>query len=224
MHNMKPSQIPGIFIEREKFFTVNPKDCEGISVYGEQLKTIDGIEYRSWNPYRSKLASALLKGLRDITLTHQSYVLYLGAATGTTVSHFSDILTDGMIFAIEHSPVAIKVLIQLAKQRKNIVPIFADANHPEIYETLISKVDMVYQDISQRNQAEIFIRNMKQYLKPTGQGIIMIKARSIDVSLPPIKAYELVKKQISEQKYVVSQSIILSPYEKDHACIIANPK
>ncbi len=220
---MKPSQIAGIFIERGKFFTVNPKGCEKISVYGEQLKTIDGIEYRSWNPYRSKLASALLKGLKDISLTPHSNVLYLGAATGTTVSHFSDILANGMIFAVEHSPVAVKVLLQLVKQRKNIVPILADANHPEIYETIISKVDMVYQDISQRNQAEIFIRNMNQYLKPTGQGIIMIKARSIDVALPPIKAYELVKKQISQQEYTISQSLILSPYEKDHACVIVNP-
>jgi fibrillarin-like pre-rRNA processing protein len=221
---MKPSHIPGIFMEKERFFTVNPKNCESVSVYGEQLRTIDEKEYRSWNPYRSKLASALLKGLKDISLTSQSRVLYLGAATGTTVSHFSDILTEGTIFAVEHSPIAAKVLIQLAKQRKNIIPIFADANHPEIYATILPKVDMVYQDISQRNQAEIFIRNMKQYMKPTGQGIIMVKARSIDVSLPPPKAYELVKKQISEQKFIVTQSIILSPYEKDHACLIVTPK
>jgi fibrillarin-like pre-rRNA processing protein len=221
---MKPSEISGIFIEKERLFTVNPKNCKGISVYGEQLKIIDGVEYRSWNPYRSKLASALLKGLKDISLIPQSSVLYLGAATGTTVSHFSDILTYGLIYAVEHSPFAAKLLIQLAKQRKNIVPIFADANHPENYAAIISKVDMIYQDISQRNQAEIFMRNMKQYLKPKGQGIIMIKARSIDVSISPLKVYESVKREISEQKYFVSQSIILNPYERDHACLLVSSK
>ena len=220
---MKPTHIPGIYTEKGKFFTVNPDSCKHISVYGEQLKTINKTEYRSWNPFRSKMAAALLKGLKDVRLTPDSTILYLGAAQGTTVSHFSDILTDGVIFAVEHSPIAAKELIQLAEQRKNIIPIFADANHPEIYKTIVSKVDMVYQDISQRNQADIFTRNMKQYLKEKGQGIIMIKARSIDVSLPPAKAYELVKKQISEQKFTVHQSLILTPYEKDHSCLMVSP-
>lgn len=219
---MKPSSIPGVYTDKGRFFTVNPASCKNISVYGEQLRVINGLEYRPWNPFRSKMASALLKGLKQIELTQKSRMLYLGAASGTTVSHFSDILTDGMIYAVEHSPIAAKELVKLAKQRENIIPIFADANHPEIYHTLVPKVDMVYQDISQRNQAEIFTRNMKLFLHDNGQGIIMVKARSIDVGLQPAKAYELVKKQLMEQNYHVYQSLVLSPYEKDHACLLVS--
>jgi len=219
---MKPSNIPGVYSDRGKFFTINPATCKNISVYGEQLRTIDGVEYRSWNPFRSKMASALLKGIKQVSLSSKSRMLYLGAASGTTVSHFSDILTEGLIYAVEHSPIAAKELVKLAKQRDNVIPIFADANHPEIYDTIVPMVDLVYQDISQRNQADIFTRNMKRFLAKNGQGIIMVKARSIDVSLQPVKAYDLVRKQITEQKYRVNQQLILSPYEKDHACLLVS--
>ena len=68
----------------------------GTSVYGEELIQED-VEYRIWNPRRSKLAAALLNGLKNLELDDASKVLYLGASTGTTVSHISDIVTEGRI-------------------------------------------------------------------------------------------------------------------------------
>ncbi len=50
------------------------------------------IEYRVWNPFRSKLAAAILGGVDQIYMPPGSKVLYLGAASGTTVSHVSDIV------------------------------------------------------------------------------------------------------------------------------------
>lgn len=50
------------------------------------------IEYRVWNPFRSKLAAAILGGIDQIHMPPGSKVLYLGAASGTTVSHVSDIV------------------------------------------------------------------------------------------------------------------------------------
>jgi len=219
---MKPSSIPGVYNERGKLFTINPGSCKQISVYGEQLKTINEIEYRAWNPFRSKMASALLKGLTNVALTQNSTLLYLGAASGTTVSHFSDILIKGMIYAVEHSPIVAKNLVVLAEQRENIVPIFADANHPEIFETIVPKVDMIYQDISQRNQADIFARNINRFLNEDGQGIIMVKARSIDVSLKPKKAYETVCHHLKDNDLKIQQVFELEPYEKDHAAILVS--
>ncbi|MDG6228916.1 MAG: fibrillarin-like rRNA/tRNA 2'-O-methyltransferase [Candidatus Thermoplasmatota archaeon] len=221
---MKPSSIPGVYSARGRFFTINPVSCKQISVYGEQIKTINEIEYRAWNPFRSKMASALMKGLATLTLTQTSTLLYLGAASGTTVSHFSDILNKGMIYAVEHSPVVAKDLVVLAEQRENIIPIYADANHPEIFETIVPKVDMVYQDISQRNQADIFTRNMNRFLKKDGQGIIMVKARSIDVSLKPKKAYEIVCNHLTDNDFNIQQVFALEPYEKDHAAILVSKK
>src|SRR5919199_4845942 len=65
---------------------------EGNSVYGEKLVRQKGIEYRVWDPYRSKLAGAIKKGLNNLPIKKSMRVLYLGASTGTTVSHVSDIV------------------------------------------------------------------------------------------------------------------------------------
>jgi rRNA 2'-O-methyltransferase fibrillarin len=50
------------------------------------------IEYRVWNPFRSKLGAAILGGVDQIHIKPGAKVLYLGAASGTTVSHVSDIV------------------------------------------------------------------------------------------------------------------------------------
>ena len=216
---MQPTEHPGVYTKNERLFTQNPEACKGMRVYNEQLVTEDDHEYRSWNPFRSKLAAAFLKGL-SVPLTSDSRVLYLGAATGTTVSHLSDILTDGIVYAVESSPVALTGLLSVSKQRLNIIPILADANHPERYQHLVPPVDLVYQDISQRNQADIMSRNIRVFLKPEGTGLIMVKARSIDVALRPKQAYEQVATFLKQQRYVVKKILDLAPYEKDHAAIL----
>lgn len=216
---MQPTEYAGIFKRNDKLFTVNPEGCKGIKVYNEQLITEDDKEYRSWNPFRSKLAAALLKGL-FLDIGSGYHILYLGAATGTTVSHLSDIVTDGCVYAVETSPVAARKLLKVAEQRPNIIPILADANHPERYQSLVPAVDLVYQDISQRNQADIFTRNIMMYLKSGGAGLIMVKARSIDVALKPKQAYELVCSYLQKQKFKIKRTVELAPFEKDHAAIV----
>ena len=216
---MKPTEISGVFKEKNRIFTENPKSCKGLKVYNEKLVKYKENEFRSWNPYRSKLAAAILNGL-SIKIKPNSKVLYLGAATGTTVSHISDILRQGLVYSVESSPIAIKDLIQVSKKRKNIIPILEDANHPDRYSSIVPIVDMVYQDISQRNQAEIFIENIKRYLKKNGFGILMVKARSIDVSLEPKKAFNIVSTKLESNNFKLLDNINLKPYEKDHAAII----
>jgi fibrillarin-like pre-rRNA processing protein len=218
---MQPTEHQGIYKKNDRLFTVNLEGCRGIKIYNEQLVTEDDREYRSWNPYRSKLAAALLKGL-SLDLSPDEHILYLGAATGTTVSHLSDIITKGAIYAVETSPVAIISLLKVSEKRPNIIPILADANHPERYQTIVPPVDLIYQDISQRNQADIFIRNIRAYLKPNGTGLIMVKARSIDVALKPKQAYELVCKSLQTQKFRMKKTLELTPFEKDHAAILMN--
>lgn len=216
---MKSAEITGVFKDRNKIFTENLSSSKGIKVYNERLVRYKNKELRSWNPYRSKLGTAILKGL-VFDIKSDSNVLYLGAATGTTVSHFSDIVKDGIVYAVESSPVAIKELIQVSEKRKNIIPILNDANHPDRYSYLVSSVDFIYQDISQRNQAEIFISNIDRYLQKNAFGILMVKARSIDVSLKPKKAYEIVCDKLQENNLKINNIIDLAPYEKDHAAIM----
>jgi fibrillarin-like rRNA methylase len=56
-----------------------------------------------WNPFRSKLAAAVLAGLDNIYIKPGSKVLYLGAASGTSVSHVSDIVgPEGALLCQPH--------------------------------------------------------------------------------------------------------------------------
>ena len=217
---MKPISIDGVFEKNGRLFTQNLKGCKGIKVYNEKLITYKNKEFRSWTPYRSKLSAAIFYGLKDINITSDSQILYLGAATGTTVSHISDIAKDGTVYAVERSPVAVKKLLQLSKKRQNIIPILSDANHPDRYSIIVPTVDIVYQDISQRNQSEIFIRNVMRYLKKDGQGIIMVKARSIDISMKPKQVYKLVTEDLEEHGLTIINLIDISRYEKDHTAIV----
>jgi fibrillarin-like pre-rRNA processing protein len=216
---MKETNFKRVFRENNRLFTENLDSCKGIKVYGEKLIKYKSKEFRSWNPYRSKLAAAILNGLIKMNLSYNSKILYLGAATGTTVSHFSDIVKDGVVYSVENSPIAVKDLLQLSKKRKNIVPIMSDANHPDRYIKIVPTIDFLYQDISQRNQTEIFIKNISKYLKNDGQGIIMVKARSIDVSIKPKKVYERVINELKKYKLMIVDFIDISHYEKDHAAI-----
>jgi fibrillarin-like pre-rRNA processing protein len=215
---MKQSNIIGIFTHNNQFFTINPDHCRGIKVYNERLFIYKDREYRSWNPYRSKIVAAISNGLK-IMLDSNFNLLYLGAATGTTVSHFSDILKNGIVFAIENSPISMKKLLNVCDIRKNIIPILEDAYHPERYYSTVPRVDFIYQDISQRNQAEIFEENIKRYLKPKHKAVLMVKARSIDVSLSPKKSYEIVLRKLLDSGFIINQIIDLKPFEKDHVAI-----
>lgn len=187
------------------------------SVYGERI--IDGL--RIWDPYRSKLAALLQKSRSPlpIVLSIDSVVLYLGASTGTTVSHVGDIVRDGLVYAVEISPRSMRQLLQLAESRKNIIPILGDAARPESYSRLVEPVDLIYQDVAQRNQAEIATLNSSMYLKKGGTLVLMIKTRSIDSSASPaeIRSSELERLFGLEVLFVTD----LLPYHYDHWAVIA---
>ncbi len=191
----------------------------GISVYGEELIMQDA-EYRLWNPRRSKLAASLLNGMKKLDIKKDSDILYLGASTGTTVSHISDIAYDGRIFAVEFSPVTAKKLTRLSRQRKNIYPILGDATKPKEYLNITPKVDFIYCDVAQPTQSELFMKNMKLFGKNESIGILMIKARSIDVIQKPKKIFKQEEKKLKEKGFNIIEKVKLEPYEKDHISFI----
>ena len=191
----------------------------GTSVYGEELIQEDE-EYRIWNPRRSKLAAALLNGLENLELEETSKVLYLGASTGTTVSHISDIVIDGKIYAVEFSPTTAKKLVQLSRQRLNIAPILGDATKPKGYLNLVEKSDLIYCDVAQPTQTELFMRNMNLFTKDDGAGLLMIKARSIDVVQKPKKIFKEQERKLKEKGFKIIEKIKLEPYEKDHIALL----
>jgi fibrillarin-like pre-rRNA processing protein len=195
----------------------------GMSVYGERLIIEDDIEYRQWDPNRSKLGAMALKKF-EIPLESDSTVLYLGAASGTTVSHVSDILRDGVVYAVEFSPRTMRDLIQLCDKRPNIVPILADANKPQSYAHIVEKVDVIFQDVAQPNQAEIAAINSKYFLEKDGQLMLTIKSRSIDTVASPKKIFkEEVRKLESDfdVEFEILQRKELEPFHEDHLGLVA---
>jgi fibrillarin-like pre-rRNA processing protein len=196
---------------------------KGVEVYGERLVKYDGDEYRVWDPFRSKLAAALKNGLTDLPVMNKSKVLYIGASTGTTVSHISDIIgINGLVFAVESSSrVARELLENLASKRENIVPILEDARKPRSYFSVFGTVDVLYCDIAQPDQTEIAIANCVVYLKPDGALVLVVKTRSINVLLNPKTVIAQEAKKLENSKFSIKQIIDLAPFDKDHALIRA---
>jgi len=194
----------------------------GNQVYNEKLVQSKGVEYRVWNPFRSKLAAAIINGLKDFPFNQKSDVLYLGVSTGTTISHISDIVSQGgTIFGIEHaSRVARDFLDRVESHRKNIVPIIQDARRPEEFFSVYKKVDIVYVDIAQPEQTNIAIENCRLYLKSGGYLFLVIKTRSIDVVKDPKRVIKDEIKKL-DTLFEIKQTIDLHPYDKDHAMVIA---
>jgi fibrillarin-like pre-rRNA processing protein len=196
--------------------------AKGIQVYGEQLVSIDGVEYRVWDPFRSKLAAAILKGLSHLPINADSKILYLGASTGTTVSHISDIVCNGVIYAVEHAPrVARELIERVAKHRGNVIPIVEDARRYESYFGIAGKVDLVYCDIAQQDQTEIALANCKAYLKHGGYLMLIVKSRSIDVTKEPESIVKAEVNKLKSNGFSVEQIIYLEPFDKDHALVLA---
>jgi len=194
----------------------------GNQVYNEKLVQHKGSEYRIWNPFRSKLAAAIMNDLKNFPFNQKSDILYLGVSTGTTISHISDIVNQGgTIFGIEHaSRVARDFLDRVATHRKNIVPIIQDARRPEEFFSVYKKVDIVYVDIAQPDQTNIAIENCRLYLKSGGYLFLVIKTRSIDVVKDPKMVIKDEMKKL-ETLFEIKQTIDLHPYDKDHAMVIA---
>lgn len=198
----------------------------GKVVYGEKLIAVEGVEYRTWDPRRSKLGAMVLKKF-NVSLKENSKVLYLGAASGTTVSHVSDILSEGAVYAVEFAPRSMRDLIGLASRRKNVYPILADAGKPDSYAHIVEPVDLIFQDVAQPNQAEIASRNAARFLKSDGFLLLSIKARSIDTVADPKEVFkEEVKKleKAFEPKFEILNAKDLMPYHEDHLGVLAKLK
>ncbi|WP_297436713.1 fibrillarin-like rRNA/tRNA 2'-O-methyltransferase [Thermococcus sp.] len=220
---IKAHKFPGvyIFVDEDGSERIATKNLvPGQKVYGERLIRSEGEEYRIWNPNRSKLGAAILKGLKNFPIKPGSSVLYLGIASGTTASHVSDIVGwEGRIFGIEFSPRVLRELVPLVEERRNIIPILGDATKPEEYRALVTKVDVIFEDVAQPTQAKILIDNARAYLRSGGYGMISVKSRSIDVTKEPEQVFREVEKELGEY-FEVLERLSLEPYEKDHALFV----
>jgi len=219
MRAKEHKKFEDLFLIGDKLATVNL--VSGQTVYGEELVKIENKEYRVWDFWRSKPAAAIKKGLKEFPIHKGMKILYLGIASGTTASHFSDIIgSEGIIYGIEFSERVLRELIPHAEKRGNIVPILADARKPEDYQNIVAeKVDIVYCDVASPDEVELFIRNCEKFLKPIGFGMIAVKSRSIDVLKEPKAIYQETRKKL-EKLFDILDFVALDPYEKDHGFFV----
>lgn len=233
---IEPHRHKGVFVARggkeDLLATVNL--VPGESVYGEKrisventAKNDDGtpttkVEYRVWNPFRSKLAAGILGGVDSIWMRPGSKVLYLGAASGTSVSHVSDIVgPTGTVYAVEFSHRSGRDLIGLATKRTNIIPIVEDARHPLKYRMLLPLVDVIFADVAQPDQSRIVALNASLFLRKGGGVLISIKANCIDSTAPPEQVFAQEVEKLKSEKFFPKEQLTLEPYERDHALVSA---
>ena len=196
----------------------------GRNVYGERLIRDEGLEYRLWDAFRSKLAASILKGLKTVPIKPDHRVLYLGAASGTTPSHVSDIVGEkGHVYCVEFASRSLRELVDnVCAFRLNMIPILEDARFPERYAMFVNgKVDDIYCDIAQVEQAKILAANADVFLKRAGWIMLAVKAQSIDVTKEPTEVYEGEIKVLERSGFRIEEVVHLEPYDKAHAMITA---
>lgn len=216
---MQATEVRGIFREGRDLFTVNR--TPGVRASGETLRTVEGVEYRLWDPFRSKLAALLLRGVPPEIFADVRSVLYLGAAHGTTVGHLADVLPEAPIFAVEKSPTSFAPLLAFARQRPNVFPLLADAQLPERYRAEVGRVDLLYQDVAQRNQAQIFVENLQACLAPGRSGILMLKIRSVTQRRPSSAVVREAKQILENASVKVRSEVPLAPFSREHVALVA---
>jgi rRNA 2'-O-methyltransferase fibrillarin len=232
--SQEPHRHPGVFVARGKEDLLVTKNLTpGESVYGEKRISVETTsandtgavngeaapptktEYRVWNPFRSKLAAGILGGLDDIFIRPGSKVLYLGAASGTSVSHVADIVgPTGIVFAVEFSHRSGRDLINMATHRTNVIPIIEDARHPLRYRMLVSMVDVIFADVAQPDQARIVGLNAHLYLKVGGAALVSIKANCIDSTAAPEAVFAREVQKMREERLKPLEQLTLEPFER----------
>jgi rRNA 2'-O-methyltransferase fibrillarin len=218
----------GIFIARGREDALVTRNlAPGGSVYGERRIQVysdekcDKIEYRVWNPFRSKLAAAILGGIDHLHIKVGSKVLYLGAASGTSVSHVSDVVGhEGLVYAVEFSQRSGRDLVEMAKNRTNVVPIIEDARRPERYRMIVPMVDVIFADVAQPDQARIVGHNAHFFLKTGGHYVISIKSSCIDSTIAAELVFAREVKKLQELELKPQEQLTLEPYERDHAIVV----
>ncbi|KAK0410780.1 hypothetical protein QR680_005317 [Steinernema hermaphroditum] len=225
---VEPHRYEGVFIVKGKEDALATKNLVvGESVYGEKRVSVqegaeNPTEYRVWNPFRSKLAASMMAGLDNVHIKPGTKLLYLGAASGTTVSHCSDMVgPEGLVYAVEFSHRSGRDLLNVAKKRPNIIPIVEDARHPHKYRMLVGMVDTIFADVAQPDQARIVALNAHHFLKNGGHCVISIKANCIDSTAEPEAVFAGEVNKLKEEKFKPREQVTLEPYERDHAVVVA---
>tara|TARA_Y100001968_G_C19374589_1_gene726937 strand:+ start:862 stop:1566 length:705 start_codon:yes stop_codon:yes gene_type:complete len=225
MANKSKQIVWGVRKEGRTLWTRNA--VKGISVRGERRKRDGRIEWRRWDPTRSKVAAAILRTREDpspLLPTPGSTCLYLGASSGGTVSHIHDFVCGadnhhgGQLVAVEISPRMVRDLVKLSDMRPGLVPVLGDARKPEQVAAFIrGKANWIHQDLSIADQAETFVKMATSFLSPGGIGLLSLKAASERSSEGDDNSrFQKAERILRESDLVLQERIDLTGLEEQH--------
>ncbi|MCI4351356.1 MAG: fibrillarin-like rRNA/tRNA 2'-O-methyltransferase [Thermoplasmata archaeon] len=186
------------------------------AVYGERVIGRGGRQWRRWDPTRSKLGAAVVKGWDDPLPRVGERWLYLGAATGTTASHVADLVgPSGAVYAVERSLRPFTRLLANAEHYPNLLPILADARTPGRFVGDVPIVDGLYLDIAQPDQLEIALTNAAWFLRDRGALLFAVKTASMGRERSPQHHLQDVVQRL-ESMFEVRSSLSLEPMHRRH--------
>ena len=221
--------FPGVRRDRNAAWTLNA--TPGETVYGESIRKYgprhSPIEWRRWDPTRSKIGAGLIRtrfDSEDLLPLRGSQALYLGAAHGTTVSHLHDFMCGqdnhkgGRIVAVDLSPRCLRDLTHLARKRPGLVPVLGDARKFDAWGMLVpTKVDWLFQDVSQSHQVGIFIAAAQRFLAYDGVALLSLKAESEQRNEQGQAAlFDSVADQLEQAGFEIVERIVLHGLEDHH--------
>jgi fibrillarin-like pre-rRNA processing protein len=225
---LQPTPLPNTFILPGKTSRILTRNLTPGKTFfeNERLFYDDGVEYRELDPRHSKLGAAIARGCQQYGIKEGGAVLYLGASHGYTPSFVSDMVGEqGVVYCVDIAPRVVRDLVFVCDVRTNMIPVLADASRPGLFAWRITMVDAVFQDVAQRDQVSIFMRNCTAFLRPGGFGMLAVKARSIDVLKNPADIFKDIKKQLDNTPgFVIVDYRELGPFERDHAFFVVKRK
>lgn len=177
-----------------------------------------------WNPARSKIKAAIDNGLSESYL-NVNKLLYLGAAHGYTIAHLYEHFNDHLeIYAVEKSDEMMRAFMPVAQDLANVLPILADANSPDSFAHYVKDpVDVVFQDIAQKEQVGIFIANCKRFLDPHGIGLLALKAPAVNSTAEPAAVFAETRDRLGQEGMTIAQEVSLEPHQKHHRLYVVHP-
>ncbi len=214
-------RLPNLARDRGNFFT---RAGGAGDVYGEVVRTDEsGARWRRWDPHRSKLAAALQGGAltKDWEdLLDGAPVVYLGAASGTTVSHVADLAAPKAVFAVELASRPFQELIVKLGAWANVFPVLADAREPGTYEGLVGKAQAIIQDVATSDQVAVLEANARALLPRAAPSLLFVKARSIDSSAEPARVFARARDELVGAGFTIRDERGLEPFDKDHRAFL----
>jgi fibrillarin-like rRNA methylase len=214
-------RLPSLSKDSRDFFT---RAAAEASVYGEVTRRDkSGALWRRWDPYRSKLAAALRCG--GLTrafeeLLSSAPALYLGAASGTTVSHLADLVSPRSLFAVELAPRSFEDLLVKLKPWPNVFPILGDAREPERYQGLVGRAACVVEDVAASDQVAVLEANCRALLGRGSPALLFVKARSIDSAKEPERVFASAKESLATKGFELIEERALEPFDRDHRALL----